>query len=217
MRDRSLWTYVVVTIALLWLPGLAAVLATDKFTSHLWLNQWHGPVADKFFPAFTELANGWVPVALSLLLLWKNWRSFLMMGLSTGLSAILVQTLKHGLYPGHDRPSMFLDQMPGLPLVGGVDLHHHFSFPSGHSTAAYSMCLALAVVAGRPRIAVLLALLAALLGYSRIYLSQHFLQDVLAGAALGTAMATAVYFLLYRGRWSADGALGRSPFRRQNQ
>ncbi|HMN06033.1 MAG TPA: phosphatase PAP2 family protein [Flavobacteriales bacterium] len=165
-------------------------------------------------PVFTELANGWVPVILALVLLRKSWRTFLMMGLGTGLSAIAVQLLKHLVFAGYDRPAMFLEEMPGLQLVAGMDLHHHFSFPSGHSTAAFSMCLALAVVIGNRAAAIGLAVLAALLAFSRVYLSQHFTEDILAGALVGTVVTTAVFGLLYQGRYAHDARLDRSPFKR---
>ncbi len=215
MRERSLRTFLLVGLAMA-LPALVAVWRMDRFTLHLTVNNVHNALLDALFPVITAMANGWVPVGLSVVLLAFSWRSFLMMGLCTGLSAILVQFLKQVVFPGHDRPSMFLDHMPGLPLVAGLDLHHHFSFPSGHSTAAFSMCLALAVVVGRPLPAALLALAAGLMAYSRVYLSQHFTEDILAGAFLGCATGTMVYFLLYRGPWSFRTGLDRSPLRRKD-
>lgn len=214
MRERSLRNFLLAGLAMA-LPALVAEWRMDRFALHQAMNGFHTAALDALFPVITALADGWVPVGLSVLLLAVSWRAFLMMGLSTGLSAILVQFLKQVVFPGHDRPSMFLDHMPGLPVVAGLDLHHHFSFPSGHSTAAFSMCLALAVVVGRPRPAVLLALAAGLMAYSRVYLSQHFTEDILAGAFLGCATGTLVYLLLYRGPWSLRAGLDRSPFRRK--
>ncbi len=216
MRERSLKAFLLVSL-LLALPGFWAHWIMGRFPLHLALNGFHGKLGDQVFPVLTEFANGWVPTALALLLLAKSWRGFLMMALSTGLSAILVQALKHMVFGDFDRPSMFLGRMPGLPLVAGIDLHHHFSFPSGHSTAAFSMCLALAVLIGRRFPAVLLALFAALLAFSRIYLSQHFMEDVLAGAFLGCLSGTAAYLLLYRSAWGKRAWLDASPFRHQNQ
>jgi membrane-associated phospholipid phosphatase len=51
------------------------------------------------------------------------------------------------------------------------------------------------------------------MAYSRVYLSQHFTEDVLAGAVVGTCTGIAVYFLVYRGRWGRNAALDRSPWR----
>ena len=63
----------------------------------------------------------------------------------------------------------------------------------------------------------MLALLAAGLGLSRIYLSQHFTEDVVAGATIGTLTAYLVYRWLYVSPFASRSWLDRSPFRRQNQ
>jgi membrane-associated phospholipid phosphatase len=107
---------------------------------------------------------------------------------------------------------MHLDQMPGLHIVAGVDFHSHFSFPSGHSAAAFSMCLALAVIIGRFATAMVLALTASLLAFSRVYLSQHFTEDIVAGALVGSVAAAAIYYLLYQSPLSQRAALDRAPF-----
>lgn len=216
MRKRSLWTFTLCAL-LIAIPGVIGVLRLDQFALHMAVNRYHAPWADQVFPFLTELANGWVPTGLALLLLWKSWRSFLMMGLSAAVSAIVAQSLKHGFFDHFDRPSMFLAKMPGIHLVAGMDLHNHFSFPSGHSTAAFSMCAALAVVVGKPLPAALLALLASLLAFTRVYLSQHFTEDALAGALLGTTVAIGVYFLLYRTAWGRWPALDRGPFGKQSK
>lgn len=208
----------------LFISGWALLFATGAFVAwdggklaiHAAMNGLHSPVLDAFFARFTHLADGLIPTALSfLLLLVRSWRAFLMMGLSCGLSAIAVQTLKRGPFSHLDRPSMFRDQLRGMPWVEGIDQHAHFSFPSGHATAAFSMCLALAVILGRARYALPLVALAALLGYSRIYLSQHFLQDVVVGSLLGVAFGSLVYHALYRSGWSAAPWLNERPFWKQ--
>jgi membrane-associated phospholipid phosphatase len=177
------------------------------------VNRFHAPWADVFFAIWTNLADGWMPALLAIVLLAWSWRAFLLMAVSAGGSAIMVQSLKHLCFSHMGRPAMFLDRMPGLHLVPGVELHYYFSFPSGHSTAAFSMCLALAVLAERRWSAAVLAVLAASFAFSRVYLSQHFTEDVLGGALLGTATGIGAFFLLYRGRLGRDAKLDRSPLR----
>ncbi|MBK7084793.1 MAG: phosphatase PAP2 family protein [Flavobacteriales bacterium] len=103
-----------------------------------------------------------------------------------------------------------------LYLVDGVTMHHHFSFPSGHATAAFSMCLALAVIDGQRRTGWAWALLACILAFSRVYLSQHFTEDVLAGALVGTGTAVVVYHPLFRASFSHRPWLDRRPFRKKH-
>lgn len=179
--------------------GLFLVATQEKLALHQTANAIHGPGLDWFFRWFTHTADGLVPTGLALVLLfYRDVRAFLMMALSCGVSAIVVQLLKRQVFGDMHRPSAFRDALGDLHWVEGVELHGHFSFPSGHSTAAFSMCFALAVVLARPRLAMPLAGLAALMAWSRVYLSQHFLQDAVAGSLLGTAAAFGVYWMLYR-------------------
>lgn len=216
-RPLAIATFLLV-VSVVALPALWYQFTWDKWDLHLALNGHHSHWADSFFANATHLADGWTPVVVSLLLLFlHSWRAFLMVGLACGLSSLVAQFLKRVIFPGMDRPRMFLEKMEGLAIVADLDMHAHFSFPSGHSTAAFSMCLALAVVIGRKSVAAGLALLAVLLAYSRIYLSQHFLEDTLAGATIGILTALVVYAVLYRSAWSRAAWLERRPFVRQNQ
>ena len=216
MREQAVRTFLI-GYAVVIVPAFIAVLLTDRFDLHGAVNLHHAASFDLLFRYGTHMADGLVPTIIALLLLLKNWRAFLLVGGSVALSAIAAQLLKHGLFPDMDRPSMFLDRMPSVHLVAGVEMHHHNSFPSGHTTSAYSMCLAVAVLFAKRGPALALAFLAAGLGLSRIYLSQHFTEDVVAGATIGTLTAYLVYRWLYVSPFAARGWLDRSPFRRQNQ
>jgi membrane-associated phospholipid phosphatase len=206
-------------VSIFLLPLLVAVLLVDPFALHMHLNAFHGPVSDAVLAKVTHLADTGTSVSLVLLMLLFRWRHFVLMGLSAGLSAALTQTVKHVLFPDRLRPSQLVEHMPGLELVPGVELLQGHSFPSGHATAAFSMGLACAVLVERKGPAVVFSLLAVLVGFSRIHLSQHFPLDVLVGALIGTLTAYGVH------RW-AQGIgttwterLDRAPFKvwRQNQ
>lgn len=196
----------VVAGLVLFVPGMWAVLTTEQLALHAMVNARHVPWADLLFRYGTHLADGLVPTILALLLLFKDLRSFLMMGLSCGFSAIITQFLKRQVFDGHDRPSMFRAQLGDMEWVAGLELNNHFSFPSGHATAALAMCFALAVIIGSPRMSVALALVGGLLAFSRVYLSQHFTEDILAGSVIGTLVAWAVY------RWLYVSSFSQRPF-----
>ena len=61
------------------------------------------------------------------------------------------------------------------------------SFPSGHATSAFATAGVLALFFKDKWVHILLLLLAVQVGFSRIYLAQHFLTDVLAGSLIGVA------------------------------
>ncbi len=199
------------------LPALWVVWSTEQLALHAAINAHHVVAADLFFRFATHLADGVVPTLLSLLLLWKDVRSFLMMGASCGFSAIITQVLKQFVFDDHDRPARFREALGEMDWVSGIELNNYFSFPSGHATAAWAMCLALAVIIGKARWSWPLVILAGLLSFSRVYLSQHFTEDILFGAVIGTFTGWAVHWWLYVSEFSSRAFLNRVPFSRWKQ
>jgi undecaprenyl-diphosphatase len=97
---------------------------------------------------------------------------------------LLVEGLKHGV---------------GRPRPDGDAKRSNSSMPSSHAANAF----ALAAVLGRRRVwyAIPIWALAALVGFSRVYLNRHYLSDVLVGALIGVVCAWAVARLMEsRGR-----------------
>lgn len=97
-----------------------------------------------------------------------------------------------------------VDLLPGLvrPVYEGMATAEGPGFPSGHalgSTVVYGgLAVALEVGSRRQRVASA-ALLAGLVGISRIAIGVHYLADVLAGWALGLAYLAVVATLADRG------------------
>ena len=92
-----------------------------------------------------------------------------------------------------------------LPLTEGVQMNYWLSFPSGHTTSFFALAFAASILlsARMPRIPsilvqLVLVLLAALGGYSRIYLSQHFAADVLGGIIVGCLITIVCYTVFSR-------------------
>ena len=216
MRDRSLNAYVW-TVLVLAIPVFVAVLRSGHLELHAAINRFTTPALDPFFRYGTHLADGLIPTAFGLVFLFVRWRWFLMVAASVLGSSIIAQLLKRTVFTDIDRPGTFMGGMPDLRLVPGVEMLHHNSFPSGHSTCAFSMCFVAAVLIGRPAPAVLLALLSSLLAFSRVYLSQHFTEDVLCGAMIGTGTAWAAYWWLYKSTFAKRRWLEGSLLKRQNQ
>jgi membrane-associated phospholipid phosphatase len=102
---------------------------------------------------------------------------------------LFVNLGKRVLFKGFPRPAEFLKDID-FYQVPGVELHHWNSFPSGHTTTIFMLCAVLSMVLPkRLRLQPLLFTLAVLVGFSRIYLMQHFWIDVFAGSALGVSSA----------------------------
>ncbi len=91
----------------------------------------------------------------------------------------LIKALVGRSRPPHEMGLEAIVGVPGSP-----------SFPSGHAMSAFAVAAAIALLAPRLRWPVLA--LAALIGFSRVYLGVHFWLDVLAGAALGMAIGASI-------------------------
>ncbi len=92
--------------------------------------------------------------------------------------------------------------VPGVELRSG-----NTSFPSGHTMSAFALCSILALMLDRryQHWGLAFALLAILVGVSRIFLVQHFLADVLSGATLGLLIGWAVWDIMNFKRNSGMG------------
>jgi membrane-associated phospholipid phosphatase/VanZ family protein len=171
-----------------WLLLLLLIVYTDKAQLHLWINKHHSPLADAFFPYYTE-AGGWFPFLLAAGLLFWRYSAAIMLVATQLIATIFVTPLKHLI--DEDRPRVLFEQLQE-PLHTVVRLHSSHSFPSGHTAAAFALFLSLALLVGQPMWKFLLLLLAVLAGFSRVYLSQHFTEDVFAGSVIGV-MSVLIY------------------------
>ena len=85
-----------------------------------------------------------------------------------------------------------------LHLVNGVDVHSYGSFPSGHTATAFTFALLIALLIPSATVSITCILIAIIIGYSRIYLSQHYPLDVAAGMIVAVFSVTlAVLFQNY--------------------
>ena len=172
-----------------WIVGLVLILSMPKKHLFLELNSYNSPFFDQFFKWETWLGNGMVFVVFILILFYKNKGWGLLSLIIFALSAILPQVFKKLVFPDEVRPVKFFEGIADLHLVEGVTNHMHHSFPSGHSTSIVALCILLSFVINENKWSYLLAMIALITMYSRVYLAQHFLIDVVAGALLGIIAA----------------------------
>jgi membrane-associated phospholipid phosphatase len=163
---------------------LAAVSVYGRGELHLAVNKLHVPAADVFFRYLTWFGNGWAVLILVVFLSFIKLRNAVLVFASFGISGIITQLMKHLVFPGAQRPVEYLSGHD-LHLVPGVKLLHDFSFPSGHSATAFAVFLVLSHLVPSRCGKFLCFLAATLVAWSRIYLSQHFTGDVLAGSLIG--------------------------------
>lgn len=168
------------------------LLTSDKTTIHLTINGAHSSAADLFFTYWTYVGDGIFVAIAGILIAILLFRKYRWLPLWFGTATLIVsgaaaQLLKRFVFEEALRPSAYLADY-SLYFVEGINLHAHHSFPSGHTTAAFAFFsfASLFLALKRPWLQIIFAVLAGLVGYSRMYLSQHFLEDVLAGMILGS-------------------------------
>ena len=176
--------YFLIPFVAVWTFGLVLWAITDNIGFHLVLNAFHTPILDTFFKYFTYV-GAWVPCAVAVvLLIFRKWKIASVILVGQLVATLITTPLKHIIRA--KRPSAILSDLGiNFPVVEGVDLHSTLSFPSGHTSAAFAFCFAVALFCPRWWQKLLCLFVAVLCGYSRIYLSQHFLEDVLAGSMVG--------------------------------
>lgn len=115
------------------------------------------------------------------------------------LTIVVSQGLKRVVFEDEKRPATAYSE---LRDVHGMERHLNNSFPSGHTTAAFTFITVL-VLAFEKKIWIQLAapIFASAVGFSRVYLGQHYLSDIVAGAVLGVFIVSVVAYFLNQ-KWS---------------
>jgi membrane-associated phospholipid phosphatase len=159
------------------------LLSYGKDNSFLVINKYNSPEFDYLFMYFTYLGDGiiWIPAFLYVLL---NKKDFLVtLVAAVIICTLLTQGLKHLVFPYEFRPAAILKQH--LHFVNGVVINRSNSFPSGHTSTAFTLAMLLAFLFKKRFWAFFFPLMALFVGYSRVYLAQHFVTDVFAGMIIG--------------------------------
>jgi membrane-associated phospholipid phosphatase len=214
---RQARTFLVPYLALLVAVG-GILLSTPKHTAFFFVNGHHTPFFDQFFRPFTNVGDGAFYALVTLGLLFVRFRWALVSVVCFVLTSLAAQVGKQLIFTGHPRPYRYFGENPGFPplhVVEGVVMGTLKSFPSGHSTSAFSVFLLLTLVVKDKRWGYVFVLLAAAAAYSRVYLAQHFVEDVYAGSVLGTVLTLALvrwltaYFARHPRAWYGWRLRGR--------
>lgn len=162
----------------------------------LFVNRRHSPLFDRIMTCFSAYGRGdvipFILVPILFLPAYRN-RTYV---LTASLYGLLIPTIIFlaKKYFNKPRPLLCFEkgQVHTVPWL--QDLTNN-SFPSGHTFAAFGLCTILAILLPKPQKSwsLLFFLVAALCGYSRMYLGQHFFQDVYAGSLLGVLFTAIIY------------------------
>lgn len=184
------------------LPFLLVILSA--FTLLLWenspaltfmINSVHTRWMDPVFEFFTDLGDGNITLFISFLLLFSSFGRALVMLAVSNLAGLFAQIIKHLI--SSPRPYVYFRyHHPLLHFVAGVKIFRDYSFPSGHTTTAFSIAVLLTLFSKNKNYGYVYLLLAIGVGWSRIYLGEHFFADVLAGALLGSFTSLIAWYFI---------------------
>ncbi len=177
------------------LCGASLFINYDKAQLHLLFNNYHSTSADRFFYYATYLGDGFTALGIGIALFFIKYRWALLFALSNISAAAITQLLKHTYFNDYVRPANYFTDSTVLNFVPGVEQLYHNTFPSGHSTCAFASYLCLAAFSDNELIKFLFFLIALSAGISRIYLNQHFFNDVYAGSII--AVTCCLLFLKF--------------------
>jgi len=201
MRVKSHVSIFLIATMIALLLGGFLLMAYSKIDIHLYINRHHSPLADFVFKYLTYLGEGWLFVLAIPVFVFYSWRKGLFIAFAGVFTGLITGIFKNSIYAGVPRPIEYFAGMSELYLVPGVEMNHWNSFPSGHTMAAFALYFSLAIVVKRAGWSFVFFSIAALVGYSRMYLSQHFLVDVVAGAGLGIVCAALAFVLASKLPW----------------
>lgn len=166
--------------------------------------------ADQFFKLMTHVGDGIMFVAIVVLLLFVEYRKAILALFVYLISSQIAQFLKRVVFEFVPRPKKYFEGIQELHFVDGVQVHNMMSFPSGHTTSAFALAAFLTIISKNKNIGFLYLFIAIIIGYSRMYLAQHFYEDVLMGSIIGVLSAFITYYFLLRTDWFNNQKLNYS-------
>jgi len=181
--------------------ALTIIFCTDKLQLHLFFNRLVGTPLDSFFKYATFIGDGVFVISFVLIMLLFNMQKAITVLLAYLASAGVTQGIKYGFFGDADRPQLIFEQnhIP-LNMVDGVNLYIHHSFPSGHATAAFSLFFCLSLFSKNNIVKIAFFLAALTVAFSRVYLSQHFFEDITVGSCFGVIFSWLMCALLERAK-----------------
>jgi undecaprenyl-diphosphatase len=159
----------------------------DRITIWIATHRWQ-PLDGLFVDLGTLEKLGAVWIALALVFGFARWRRIwpaAAFAVWTGIVVFAADAASFGVKDIVSRPRPFVAhrQIHSLYVV------HSSSFPAGHAATAFAGAVLLSWIARRWTAA--FVLLAVAIAYSRIYVGDHYLGDVIGGAFLGSLVALA--------------------------
>lgn len=175
------------------------VLKAEPLEATLYFGAHRSSIGDAFFKFVTTLGEVYPFIAFTIFYLWNHRPLTARKMALSGIFILLITSLLKEVF-SHDRPAIFIDkmlQLSSFQYVEGIEiLRGATSFPSGHTAGAFAVWSLFAFQLQSPILKTLCLVIAILVGISRVYLTQHFPEDVLFGSTIGIAAALFIEYII---------------------
>lgn len=167
---------------------LIPLLFINKSDFVVFINSTRNPFFDSFFKVITHLGDGLLLLPLVVFVLRYKLKWLAIFIVAFLFHVVLVHLFKQGIMNDAFRPYSFFEAQNKLHLlnfIDGVTIRKFNTFPSGHTATAFFIASFFALKLKNKTKTAFLLFLALLVGFSRIYLLQHFYIDVYFGMFFG--------------------------------
>ncbi|MGQ8338026.1 phosphatase PAP2 family protein [Sunxiuqinia sp. A32] len=171
--------------SLFFLVGAVLLIILKHGDVVLWLNRYSKEELDGFVNILTDLGLGSFIVVVMVLLSFIRVRYALMGLVNLAFVGIFTNLFKKVLFPDRIRPLNYFLYDDFHRFLYQAELNYHSSFPSGHTMTIFAAMSLIAYFVGNRIVGGLMFFVALVIGFTRIYLLQHFFLDVFVGSVLG--------------------------------
>lgn len=179
LKKETIFVYM-----LFFVVSILLISIYNKYNLHLLLNEYNSPFFDVFFKYATHLGDGVLFGILFLIFFFVERKVAYAFAIGGLITLLITHFLKRIVFNDIPRPAGFFG-VENLHIVDGVKMAFWNSFPSGHTTAAFTIFTILCLCTNKCKSQYVWITLALIAGVSRVYLSQHYWLDIFIGSFIG--------------------------------
>ncbi len=181
-------------------------LLTFDMKVYQFAEQLRGPVFDKIMVFFTHMGDGgyfWIALSVVLLLFKKTRKYGLAMAGALAVASLLNSIVLKSLF---DRPRPYVMDIANWQRVATDGWMYEMpfeslkeksvSFPSGHTASSFAAAIGVFYIDKKKGIVPLIV--AALIGFSRIYIHVHYPSDVVGGVITGVVFGLLACVIIFK-------------------
>ena len=181
-------------------------LLTFDMKVYQFAEQLRGPVFDKIMVFFTHMGDGgyfWIALSIVLLLFKKTRKYGLAMAGALAVASLLNSIVLKSLF---DRPRPYVMDIANWQRVATDGWMYEMpfeslkeksvSFPSGHTASSFAAAIGVFYIDKKKGIIPLIV--AALIGFSRIYIHVHYPSDVVGGVITGVVFGLLACVIIFK-------------------